>query len=108
MELIKCEICSTEIDLDNPSTTIVTDLVNKIVFCTNCGHEIYIPLYLCDPKKNENCQGKEPGGWCQIYCFSTFRKRYAKEPLTIISSKEEYDKIEENIHKLEVNESGKN
>lgn len=101
MELIKCEICGKDIDLDDPNETIVTDLINKIIFCSNCGHEIYIPLYECDPEKNKKCQSKELGGWCQSYCFSTVKKRFAKEPLKIMKPKDEYNKVEENIHKLE-------
>lgn len=97
MELIKCDICGKDIDLDDPNTTILTDLVNKIIFCPICKTEIYIPLYLCDPNKNKKCSKTS----CQTYCFSTFRKQFAKKPLKIMKPKDEYNKVEENIHKLE-------
>lgn len=51
--------------------------MNKSDFIVKDGEPI--PIYPCDPDKNEVCRSKHEKNWCGVECKSTFHKEYAKD-----------------------------
>lgn len=75
---------------------VKTDLVRKIVYCPDCGHKNILELYLCDPEKNIECNKIGCQGKTKC-CFATWKICYAKDPITVISSQEMYDKYDNEL-----------
>lgn len=57
-------------------------------------------LYICDPKKNRKCKGKD-SRHCGKQCFCTTNKKFAKDPDHALTY-EEYDKEDVKIGRAHV------